>query len=126
MRNEIKISFNQPKYKVDSKNGITTCRLTFVPQFPPFIQFILNNLYNNNFPTTFCVIAKTRAKKGDPFNENGYKVSLAKAENKAYRAVRNLLKSFYNELHKADHQIATFSHKVESVINHNINYMNQF
>lgn len=126
MRNEIKISFMEPEFYVDSKNEVTSCKLTFEPQYPPFIKFVLNNL-SKRFTGKMTVIAKTRSKNNDVFSQkNGYQVALAKAENKAYRTVRNILRDVQEYLKLSDWQISDFTDKVGRVVEHNIDFMRKF
>lgn len=126
MRNEVKISFIDQKFFTDQKNGVTTCKLTFVPQYPPFIKFVLNSL-DKSFTKTMSVTAKTRIKHTDKYTETeGYKVALAKAENKAYRYVRNVLRNLQEYIKLSDWQINSFSDKVDRVIEHNIDFMSKF
>ena len=82
MRNEIKIRFEEPEYKVDLEKGTVECFLKYEVLYPDFLQgmfFLGEKVY-------FWTHGVAKVNSGDVFDENiGKKISLAKAEKKAYK-----------------------------------------
>ena len=84
MRNEIKIRFDEPEYTVNSDKGTVECFLKYEILYPEIHKDVLV------FHGKPYFYAKAVAKVGsdETFDELvGKKVSLAKAEKKAYRKV---------------------------------------
>ena len=97
MRNEVKLQFTDQEYRIDTKNGVVKCKITFIPLYPSFLKFILKGL-NSSLVGPMTVTAKSRVSSTDTFNvSTGKKVALAKAENKAYLKV-NLCRNMKNIL----------------------------
>ena len=128
MRNNIKIKFQPPKYIIDEKNGVVICHLKFFAESPNLVNFASKSSYHTSpYYAEQTSKAVVFAKNNDKFDVNiGKKVSLAKAENRAYSHVRNWAKTAQKELAMALDAIEDFEFKVERVKNHNIEYMRKF
>ena len=123
MRNEIKIRFEEPEYEVNSEKGTVECFLRYEVIYPEFLRGIL---FHGRFYFYTKAVAKVNG--GDVFDENiGKKISLAKAENKAYTKVRkHLIKQM---THKVLNTLTTandFIVKAHEVIVHNEKYLEQW
>lgn len=128
MRNNIKISFDTPEYIVNENAGVVICKLKFLVNVPTVINFCTRVPYHEN-PACVKQVVKTVvfAKNNDVFDVNvGKKVALAKAENKAYSYVYELVKSTQKELASALDVIEDFRDKSQKVKKHNIEYMKKF
>ena len=122
MRNEIKLRFKEPEYIIQPQNGIVICKLSFTILYP---NFVLEKCW----PLHMCKTVKAIAKVGseDEFNElTGMKVSLAKAEQKAYAKVGKICASKMKELFKTVKALNNFCVKANDVIEHNAYYMEKF
>ena len=123
MRNEIKIRFEEPKYEVKPEKGTVECFLKYEVLYPDFLQRIFFcgekiYFYANG-------VAKVNGK--DIFDENiGKKISLAKAEKKAYAKVRNRLIKCMNKTANAFNVAGAFIDKAYEVIDHNDKYLEQW
>lgn len=125
MRNEIKISFTGQKFYIDQKRNEVHCVLDFKPLYPAFIQSILTQL--GWYVSNWTVRSTAYLKEQDSFDiAKGQKVALAKAENNAYRKVGRILKLAQEYIKLSDWQISSFCDKVDSVNNHNLEYINKF
>lgn len=125
MRNEVKIQFTNQEYRVDLKNGVVKCKVTFTPLYPPFLKFVLKGL-NSSLIGPMTVTAKSRVSNSDTFNEEtGRKVALAKAESKAYLRIRSILKDLQEYVKLTDWQISNYSDKVNKVVTHNQEFINK-
>ena len=124
MRNEIKIRFEEPEYKVDPEKGTVECFVRYEVLYPDFLYRIFF------YGETAYFYAKGIAKinSGDVFNENiGKKISLAKAEKKTYAKIRKrLIKRMTNEINNAIHVANDFINKAYNVIKHNDKYLEQW
>ena len=123
MRNEIKIRFEEPKYEVNPEKGTVECFLRYEVLYPDFLYRIF--FYGETVYFYAHGIAKING--GDVFDENtGKKISLAKAEKKAYTKIRKrLIKRWYkviNTLNVTD----SFIDKALDVIEHNDKYLEQW
>ena len=124
MRNEIKINFTNQRFYVDQKHNEVICVLSFKPLYPLFIKSVLKQIGCLPLAAVRCA---ARLKDGDIFDlEKGQKVALAKAENRAYRAVNKQLKKAQEYIKLSDWQISSFCDKVDNVNNHNLEYINKF
>ena len=123
MRNEIKISFEEPKYEVNPEKGTVKCFLRYEVLYPELLRgtfFLGEKIY-------LYVHGVAKVKEGDVFNENiGKKISLAKAEKKAYAKVRNRLIKCMNKTANAFDVAVPFVDKAYEVINHNDKYLEQW
>jgi len=127
MRNEIKITFIDQVFEEYESTGVTTCRLSFKINLPPFLEsFIRFPELDEDDEMIFYVSASTTVKSPDVFNANGRKVALAKAENKAYKYVDRLMQMLAVEFNQALDQIFYFTNKVDNVIEHNVKYLGKF
>lgn len=128
-RNEIKISFKEPRYYTDG-NSVTKCFLSFSVKLPHKIQAVVDFLKGQGVmskcPTTANALAIVT--RGDSFNSTkGKKVALAKAENAAYVKVCNWLYSGYQHLEDSIMiPIENFNVKVDKTIEHNDDYLGCF
>lgn len=123
MRNEIKIRFGEPRYEIKPEEGTVECFLKYEVLCPELLRgmFFLGEevyLYTSS-------IAKVS--NGDIFDENiGKKISLAKAEKKAYAKIRKrLIKRTYKIADALDVTFA-FIDKAYEVIDHNDKYLEQW
>ena len=122
MRNEIKLRFNEPEYIIDRENGVVVCKLTFVALWPSYVEY-----GNYVLPRVRTVKAVARVGEHDVFDyEVGRKVSLAKAEQKAYRKIQRVCFKAIDECVKAFTTFKQFGIKAEGVINHNNKYIEKF
>lgn len=124
MRNEIKIRFEEPKYEVNPEKGTVKCFLKYEVLYPELLKgmFFLgerNCFYANGF---------AKVNSGDIFDENiGKKISLAKAEKKAYKKVSNIIYKRVNQrVVKAIKIAKDFIYKANRVSNHNDEYLEQW
>lgn len=124
MRNEIKIRFEEPQYEVNSEKGTVECFLKYEVLYPELLRgmFFLgerNCFYANGF---------AKVNSGDVFDENiGKKISLAKAEKKAYKKVSNIIyKRVSQRVVKAVKIASDFVYKANRVSNHNEEYLEQW
>lgn len=128
-RNEIKISFKEPKYHIDKANKVVVCILEGEAKYPKAIDYSFTTITNLTFRDVEDIKVKAIAKlsPGDEFDENvGMKVALAKAENKAYEQVCINLKEYMRNINTIIEQCKDFFFKSANVIEHNNVYINQF
>ena len=123
MRNEIKIRFEEPKYEVKPEKGTVECFLRYEVLYPELLQgmfFLGEKIY-------FYANGVAKINGGDVFDENiGKKISLAKAEKKAYAKVRNRLIKRMNKIADAFDIAVAFADKAYEVIDHNEKYLEQW
>lgn len=123
MRNEIKIRFEEPKYEVNPEKGTVECFLRYEVLYPELLQgmfFLGEKIY-------FYANGVAKINGGDVFDENiGKKISLAKAEKKAYAKVRNRLIKRMNKIADAFDVAVAFVDKAYEVIDHNEKYLEQW
>jgi hypothetical protein len=123
MRNEIKIRFEEPEYEVKPEKGTVECFLRYEVLYPDFLQGIF--FYGERIYFYANGVAKVNGE--DTFDENiGKKISLAKAEKKAYAKVRNQLIKRMNKTADAFDVAAAFVDKACEVIDHNDKYLEQW
>ena len=123
MRNEIKIRFEEPQYEVNPEKGAVKCFLRYEVLYPDFLQGVFFHGEKIYFHTSS--VAKVNGE--DVFNENiGKKISLAKAEKKAYAKVRKrLINRWYKIVNTLD-VVGSFIDKAYKVIDHNDGYLEQW
>lgn len=123
MRNEIKIRFAEPKYEVKPEKGTVECFLRYEVLYPELLQgmfFLGEKVY-------FYANGVAKINGGDIFDENiGKKISLAKAEKKAYAKVRNRLIKRMNKIADTFDIAIAFVVKAYEVIDHNEKYLEQW
>ena len=123
MRNEIKIRFEEPKYEVKPEKGTVECFLRYEVLYPELLQgmfFLGEKIY-------FYANGVAKVNGEDIFDENiGKKISLAKAEKKAYAKVRNRLIKRMNKIADAFDIAVMFADKAYDVIDHNDKYLEQW
>lgn len=120
-RQNIKLSFSKPYYKTN-KNGTTICILHVKPLFPNSLRKYLY-LQDKKF-YGFTVVGKAILQKDDDFDKHiGEKLSLAKAENKAYIKLDKMLKQSMKEFHTNCDHILTYSWLTDLVVQHNEEYI---
>lgn len=123
MRNEIKIRFEEPKYEVNPEKGTVECFLRYEVLYPDFLHKIF--FYGKN--VYFYAKAVAKVNSGDIFDENiGKKISLAKAEKKAYTKVRKYLIKGMNKIADAFDIAVMFADKAYDVVDHNDKYLEQW
>lgn len=128
-RNEIKISFAEPKFHIDRANKVVVCILEGTPLYPKAIDYTINTITNLMYADVAEIKVKAIAKlsPGDEFDENiGMKVALAKAENKAYEQVCVNLKEYMRNINTVIEQCKDFFYKSANVIEHNNKYLEKF
>jgi hypothetical protein len=123
MRNEIKIRFEEPRYEINPEKGTVECFLRYEVLYPDFLQGIF--FYGERIYFYANGVAKVNGE--DIFDENiGKKISLAKAEKKAYTKVRkHLIKRIYKIADAFDVADA-FVDKAYEVTDHNDKYLEQW
>jgi hypothetical protein len=124
MRNEIKIRFEEPEYKVNPEKGTVECFLRYEVLYPELLQgmfFLGEKVY-------FWTKGFAKVNSGDVFDENiGKKISLAKAEKKAYKKISNkIYKQVNQKIVKAIRIANDFVYKANRVSNHNDEYLEQW
>ena len=123
MRNEIKIRFEEPRYEVKPEKGTVECFLRYEVLYPDFLQGTF--FYGERIYFYASSVAKVNGE--DIFDENiGKKISLAKAEKKAYAKVRNQLIKRMNKIADAFDVAVAFVDKAYEVIDHNDKYLEQW
>ena len=123
MRNEIKIRFEEPEYEVNPEKGTVECLLRYEVLYPDFLYRIF--FYGEKIYFYANGVAKVNGE--DIFDENiGKKISLAKAEKKAYAKVRNRLIKSMNKTADAFDVTVAFVDKAYDVIDHNDKYLEQW
>lgn len=123
MRNEIKIRFEEPEYEVNPEKGTVECFLRYEVLYPELLQGIF--FYGERIYFYANGVAKVNGE--DIFDENiGKKISLAKAERKAYAKVRNRLIKSMNKTADAFDVAVAFVDKAYEVIDHNDKYLEQW
>ena len=123
MRNEIKIRFEEPEYEVNPEKGTVECFLRYEVLYPDFLQGVF--FYGEKIYFFSKTIAKVN--EGDVFDESiGKKISLAKAEKKAYAKVRKRLIKRWAKVANTLNVVGCFIDKAYDVIDHNNNYLEQW
>lgn len=127
MRNEIKLSFEEPKYHIDQVNKVVVCVLKCKPQLPNNVNYTAYQFMGGWVDESFTTKGIARLNPIDDFNpEVGMKVALAKAENRAYNTVGVMIKDYLTGLNKAFDQCKDFLWKAATVIEHNEEYLKKF
>lgn len=124
MRNEVKIRFEEPHYEVKPEKGTVECFLRYEVLYPDFLYRIF--FYGETVYFHTHGVAKVNS--GDVFDENiGKKISLAKAEKKAYKKISNkIYKQVNQKIVKAIRIAKDFIDKANRVSNHNDQYLEQW
>ena len=128
-RNEIKISFKEPKFHIDKANKVVVCVLEGTPRYPKAIDYTFTTITDLMYADVdeIKVKAIARLSPDDNFDENiGMKVALAKAENKAYEQVCVNLKEYMRSINTVINQCKDFFYKSANVIEHNDKYLSEF
>ena len=128
-RNEIKISFKEPKFHIDKANKVVVCVLEGTPRYPKAIDYTFTTITDLMYADVdeIKVKAIARLSPDDNFDENiGMKVALAKAENKAYEQVCINLKEYMRSINTVVNQCKDFFYKSANVIEHNDKYLSKF
>lgn len=124
MRNEIKLSFKNPNYEIDKEKGTVECYLRYEVLYPKSLQgifFLGERIY-------FYAHGVAKVSGDDTFDENiGKKISLAKAERKAYAKIRKrLIKQMTSSVINALDTVTDFIDKSCDVIEHDDKYLKQW
>ena len=124
MRNEIKIRFEEPKYEVNSEKGTVECFLRYEVLYPELVK----GMFFHGEKVYFYAKAVAKVNSGDVFDENiGKKISLAKAEKKAYKKISNkIYKQINQKVVKAVRIASDFVYKANRVSDHNDKYLEQW
>lgn len=123
MRNEIKIRFEEPEYEVKPEKGTVVCFLKYEVLYPDFLQGVF--FYGEKI--YFYANGTAKVNSEDIFDENiGKKISLAKAEKKAYAKIRKRLIKRMNKIADAFDITVAFADKAYEVIDHNDKYLEQW
>lgn len=123
MRNEIKIRFEEPRYEINSEKGTVECLLRYEVLYPELLQ----GMFFHGEKVYFYANGVAKVNGEDIFDENiGKKISLAKAEKKAYAKVRNQLIKRMNKVADAFDVAVAFVDKAYEVIDHNDKYLEQW
>ena len=124
MRNEIKIRFEEPRYEVKPEKGTVECFLRYEVLYPDFLYRIF--FYGEN--VYFYAHGTAKVNSGDIFDENiGKKISLAKAEKKAYKKISNrIYKRVNQKIVKAIRIASDFVYKANRVSDHNDKYLEKW
>ena len=124
MRNEIKIRFEEPEYEVNPEKGIVECFLRYEILYPELVK----GMFFHGEKVYFYAHGYAKVNSGDVFDENiGKKISLAKAEKKAYKKISNrIYKRVNQKIVKAIAIAKDFIYKANRVSNHNDKYLEQW
>lgn len=123
MRNEIKLRFEEPEYIIDRQNGVVVCKLTYRANYPEIVSYTMGLM----MPLFRTVKAVAKVRYDDTFDfEIGKKVSLAKAEKKAYAQVFKACERQAKHLYKALVPLVEFANKADAIISHNNEYLSKF
>ena len=124
MRHEIKISFEEPKYEVNLEKGTVECFLRYEVLYPELVK----RMFFHGEKVYFYAHGIAKVNSGDVFDENiGKKISLAKAEKKAYKKVSDVIYKRINQrVIKAIKIASDFVYKANRVSNHNDEYLEQW
>lgn len=124
MRNEIKIRFEEPKYEVNPEKGTVECFLRYEVLYPKLLQ----GMFFLGEKVCFWTQGVAKVNSGDVFDENiGKKISLAKAEKKAYKKISSrIYKRVNQKVVKAIRIASDFVYKANRVSNHNDEYLGQW
>lgn len=123
MRNEIKIRFEEPKYEVKPEKGTVECFLKYEVLYPDFLQ----GIFFHGEKIYFYANGVAKVNGEDVFNESiGKKISLAKAEKKAYAKVRKRLMNKWYKIINTLNVVGGFIDKAYEVIDHNDKYLEQW
>jgi len=124
MRNEIKIRFAEPKYEVKPEKGTVECFLRYEVLYPELLQ----GMFFLGEKVCFWANGVAKVNSGDVFDENiGKKISLAKAEKKAYKKISNrIYKRVNQKIVKAIRIASDFVYKANRVSDHNDKYLEQW
>lgn len=122
---EIKIRFNEPKYFIDEKKRIVTCKLIWHVDFPsginPWSTKVGKFFYKNQ-----TSIGVAKCMEDDKFDiEIGKRLARTKAETTAYKIARVQLRFLYEDFYAQSSKVGKFIMKAEKVINHNNIYMDK-
>ena len=127
MRNEIKLSFGEPKYHIDLANKVIVCVLECQPLLPQEIDWTAFNFMNEYFPAKYTVKGIARLNPDDEFDENiGMKVALAKAENRAYLMLGRDINRYQKCMTKTFIACKDFLYKAHKFLEHNDEYLKKF
>jgi len=119
-RNEIKLSFEEPRFYVDEENRIVKCKVFFTMLTP---QTYDGNIAFPTLPRT-CVTAKAVCCPEDPFDSvTGKKIALAKAENKAYDLALRTVAKEVDKIMTVSMILNDFINKAYHCNAHNIEYI---
>ena len=123
MRNEIKIRFAEPKYEVKPEKGTVECFLRYEVLYPELLQ----GIFFLGEKVCFWANGVAKVNSGDVFDENiGKKISLAKAEKKAYAKIRKRLIKRWGKVADTLNVVGGFIDKAYDVIEHNSEYLEQW
>ena len=123
MRNEIKIRFAEPKYEVNPEKGTVECFLRYEVLYPNFLR----EIFFLGEKVCFWANGVAKVNSGDVFDENiGKKISLAKAEKKAYAKIRKRLIKRWSKVVNTLDVVGSFIDKAYDVIEHNSEYLGQW
>ena len=127
MRNEIKLSFDEPKYHIDLANKVVVCVLHCQPLIPQEIEWTAFNFIGSHFPAKYVAKGVARLNPDDTFDEKiGMKVALAKAESKAYLMFGKDVNNYVTNAMKSFVACQDFLYRASRFINHNEEYLNKF
>lgn len=128
-RNEVKIKFGEPKYHIDEYNKVIVCRLPAQAMIPHNLKQVMWDV-NDVWPIDleeFETKGIARLSPNDTWDENnGMKVALAKAENKAYLKVGTACQLTISHLLKQVKTSENFLYKASNVMEHNVEYIDKF
>ena len=126
MRNEIKIKFKDPEYFVNEEKGIVVCNLHYYVDYPRDLAKVFYWTVDTS-PVRGVCKAVAKLGEGETFDLNvGKKVSLAKAEQKAYNKVFKYCLKAINNCAGMIEKLHNFAEKAVRVIDHNEEYISKF
>lgn len=128
MKENIKLAFEEPDFRINHKKERVRCILNFSLKGDQKVLQMLSAFYQiTKDPLDRTIVVDVKPSNGDAFCvDTGMKVARARAEKLAYRRVAKFLQRFQALNFEADKLIDSFFHKAESTIEHNDSYLKQF
>ena len=128
MKENIKLAFEEPDFRINHKKERVRCILNFSLKGDQKVLQMLSAFYQiTKDPLDRTVVVDVKPSNGDAFCvDTGMKVARARAEKLAYRRVAKFLQRYEALNIEAYKLIDGFLDKAESTIEHNDKYLKQF
>jgi hypothetical protein len=128
MKENIKLAFEEPDFRINHKKERVRCILNFSLKGDQKVLQMLSAFYQiTKDPLDRTVVVDVKPSNGDAFCvDTGMKVARARAEKLAYRRVSKFLQRYEALNFEAAKLIDGFFYKANSTIEHNDEYLKQF